>query len=232
MKGKLTIYSGVNDAVLSYVPLSANRILDVGCGTGTFGEALRSQRDREVLGITYSTEEAALAQQKLTAVCCADLNDFDLNPLGKFDCVVMSHVLEHLYRPDEFLAKVKSILKPDGVIVVALPNVVVWRQRLQFLFGRWRYQDWGTLDRTHFRFFDLHSSEELLHESGYEILKRRCDGRFPLIKPFRPILGSMSHRIDRFTSEFHPGLFAMQFLYLANIKKPGATEEETQSRRQ
>jgi SAM-dependent methyltransferase len=174
-----------------------------------------SQREREVFGITYTTEEAALAKRKLTAVYCADLNDFDLNSLGKFDCVVMSHVLEHLYHPDEFLVKVKSILEPGGVIVVALPNVVVWRQRLQFLAGRWRYRDWGVLNRTHFRFFDLHSSAELLRESGYEIIKRRCDGRFPLIKPLRPIFGFLSRRIDRFTSELLPGLFAMQFLYMA-----------------
>jgi 2-polyprenyl-3-methyl-5-hydroxy-6-metoxy-1,4-benzoquinol methylase len=214
-----TIYSGVNNTVLSLVPLSSNRILDVGCGTGTFGEALCRQREREVVGVTYSDEEAALARQRLAAVYCADLNNFDLTPLGKFDCVVMSHVLEHLYRPDEFLLKVKSILKPDGAIVVALPNVVVWWQRFQFLLGRWRYEDFGILDRTHFRFFDLHSSAELLYESGYTILERRCDGRFPLIKPFRSISGSLSARIDRFTSESFPGMIAMQFVYFAKVQK-------------
>ena len=217
MSRPLTIYSGVNDAVLSYVPLSANRILDVGCGTGAFGEALRHQRERLVVGITYSKEEATLAQQTLTNVYCCDLNDFDLSRLGTFDCVVMSHVLEHLYHPDEFLLKVKEILEPGGVIVVALPNVLVWRQRIQFLIGRWRYQDWGTLDRTHFRFFDLKSSAELLRDSGYQILQRRCDGRFPLVKPFRPLIGSWARQIDRLTSELCPGLLAMQFLYLAKI---------------
>jgi 2-polyprenyl-3-methyl-5-hydroxy-6-metoxy-1,4-benzoquinol methylase len=207
----------VNEQVLSFVPLSANRILDVGCGTGTFGEALRKQRERQVVGITYSPEEAALARQRLTAVYCADLNDFDLSPLGMFDCVVMSHVLEHFHRPDEFLVKVKGILMPGGVIVVALPNVLVYYQRLQFLFGRWRYQDWGILDRTHFRFFDLQSSAELLQEAGYEIRKRSCYGRFPLMKPLRPVLGSLASRIDNFTSELFPGLVAMQFVYLAKI---------------
>src|ERR1700722_16688627 len=165
MGRSLTIYSGVNDAVLSYVPISANRILDVGCGTGTFGEVLRNEREREVVGITYSSEEATLAEKRLSAVYCADLNNFDLTALGRFDCVVMSHVLEHLYRPDEFLMQIRNILEPEGVIVVALPNVVVWWQRIQFMLGRWRYTDWGILDRTHFRFFDLYSSAELLRES-------------------------------------------------------------------
>jgi len=218
----LTIYSGVNDAVLSYVPISANRILDVGCGTGTFGEVLRRAREREVVGITYSREEADLAEKRLTAVYCADLNNFDLTTLGRFDCVVMSHVLEHLYRPDEFLKQVRNILEPNGAIVVALPNVVVWWQRVQFLLGRWRYTDWGILDRTHFRFFDLCSSAELLGEAGYEVVMRRCDGRFPLIKPIRPFIGNLANRIDRFMSELVPGMFAMQFLYLAKIAEPSA----------
>jgi SAM-dependent methyltransferase len=226
MGRSLTIYSGINDAVLSYVPVSANRILDVGCGTGAFGEVLRREREREVIGITYSSEEAALAEKRLTAVYCADLNNFDLTALGRFDCVVMSHVLEHLYRPDEFLMQVRNVLEPNGVIVVALPNVVVWWQRMQFLFGRWRYTDWGILDRTHFRFFDLNSSAELLCESGYEIVKRRCDGRFPLIKPLRPVIGELARRIDRFTSELIPGLLAMQFLYLAKIADPSVASPD------
>ncbi len=216
-----TIYPDVNEAALSYVPVSANRILDVGCGTGTLGEALRRQRERKVAGITYCTEEAAFARQRLTTVYCADLNDLDLTPMGTFDCIVMSHVLEHLYHPDEFLIKVKNILEPGGVIVVALPNVVVFSQRLKFVFGRWRYQDWGILDRTHFRFFDLHSSAELLRESGYEILNRRCDGPFPLLKPLRPWIGPIGRSIDRFSSELVPGLFAMQFIYLARARTDG-----------
>jgi len=220
----LTIYSGINAAVLSCVPESANQILDVGCGTGVFGEALRRKRDRQVVGITYSSVEAELAAKRLTAVQCADLNNFDLSSLGLFDCIVMSHILEHLYRPDEFLVRVKDILQPGGVIVVALPNVVVWYQRLEFILGRWQYRDWGTLDRTHFRFFDLYSSVELLRDAGYEILTRRYDGTFPLIKPIRPLIGSLAQRIDGFTSKLVPGLFAKQFIYLAKMSARPETQ--------
>ena len=218
MHRKLTIYNGVNEGVLSFIPSSANRILDVGCGTGCLGECLRKERAREVVGITYSDEEAAIASERLNKVVIANLNEIDLAALGKFDCVVMSHVLEHLYAPDEFLLKVKAILNPDAVIVVALPNVVILRQRVQFMVGRWRYEDSGILDRTHFRFFDLPSSVELLESSGYEILKRRYDGRFPFIKPIRGMIGGWEMGIDRFTSELFPGLFAFQFLYLAKVK--------------
>jgi 2-polyprenyl-3-methyl-5-hydroxy-6-metoxy-1,4-benzoquinol methylase len=195
------------------------RILDVGCGTGVFGERLRRDGQRFVAGITYSAQEAELASGRLSQVYCADLNDFDFGPLGKFDCIILSHILEHLCDPQELLDRLKRALAPESVIVVALPNVVWWKQRLQFLIGRWQYQDWGILDRTHFRFFDKKSSAELLESAGYEILRCKNDGPFPLIKPVRELIGSKAESIDNFTSDLMPGLFAAQFVYLARVKK-------------
>jgi SAM-dependent methyltransferase len=218
MEQSLTIYDGVNEGVLSFVPSSAVRILDVGCGTGLLAERLPRNPERCVVGITYSEEEAKLASTRLSQVICTDLNTFDFCSLGKFDCVILSHILEHLYSPSSTLEQLKCVLGPESVIVVALPNVVWWRQRLQFLMGRWRYQDWGILDRSHFRFFDKQSSEQLLEQAGYEILQRRFDGPFPFIKPVRRLIGPWAKKIDRLTSECVPGLFAFQFLYLARIR--------------
>ncbi len=160
-----------------------------------------------------------MAASRLSQVICAELNDFDFCPLGRFDCVILSHILEHLYSPGTVLERLKCVLGPESVIIVSLPNVVWWQQRLQFLVGRWRYQSWGILDRTHFRFFDRESSEQLLEESGYEILKRRFDGRSPFIKPVRRWIGPWADKIDRLTSESAPGLFAAQFSYLARSRR-------------
>jgi SAM-dependent methyltransferase len=223
MNHALTVYEGANARVLSLVPPSALRILDVGCGTGTLGEQLRRPNDRYVAGITYSEEEAHVASTRLSEVICADLNQFDFLPLGKFDCVILSHILEHLYSPSTVLNRLKSVLEPDAVLIVALPNVVWWKQRLQFVLGRWRYQNSGILDRTHFRFFDRTSSEQLLLEAGYTILERGFDGPFPLIKPIRGALGSWADKVDRFTSRLAPSLLAHQFVYLAKLSK-SATE--------
>lgn len=213
------IYGGLNEAVLSFVPRCAVRILDVGCGSGVFGERLRQERERYVVGITYSAQEAELAAKRLSQVYCADLTDFDFGPLGKVDCVILSHVLEHLYFPAELLERLKSVLGSESVIVVALPNVVYWKQRIRFLIGQWRYQDWGVLDRTHFRFFDKRSSAELLEDAGYEIIRRKNDGPFPLLKPIRKLIGPWAERIDSVTSELMPGLLAAQFVYLARVKR-------------
>jgi 2-polyprenyl-3-methyl-5-hydroxy-6-metoxy-1,4-benzoquinol methylase len=219
MEKARTIYAGVNEKVLEFVPSSAVRILDVGCGSGALGQRLRQLRERHVAGITYSQQEAELASGQLSQVICADLNNYDFSALGKFDCVILSHILEHIYFPGELLERLKCVLGPESTVVVALPNVVWWRQRLQFLIGRWCYQDWGILDRTHFRFFDMQSSEELLENAGYEILRRKPDGKFPFTKPIRKLIGPFADTIDSILSRLVPGLFAFQFVYLARAKK-------------
>ena len=214
-----TVYEAVNEAVLSIVPSSALRILDIGCGSGALGERLRSVGDRHVTGITYSRQEAQLASRRLSRVICEDLNGFDFSPLGQFDCVIASHILEHLHSPHDLLERVKCALGPESLVLVALPNVLFWRQRREFLRGRWQYRDGGILDRTHFRFFDRQSSEELLLESGYEILTRIYDGAFPLTGLIRKYIGSFAKRIDRKASCYAPGLFAFQFVYLARRQR-------------
>jgi SAM-dependent methyltransferase len=218
MEERLTIYEGINTALLALIPPSAVRILDVGCGTGDLGKCLLGDPNRYVVGITYSKEEAAIAGSRLSQVICAELNTFDFSPLGQFDCVILSHVLEHLYSPSLVLERLKCVLGPESVIIVALPNVVFWKQRVQFLMGRWRYRDMGILDRTHFRFFDKKSAEQLLEDSGYEILRKRFDGPFPLIKPVRHLIGRWAERIDRLTSTCAPGLLAFQFAYVARVR--------------
>jgi len=234
LQSKLTTYHAVNEAVFSLVPVSAARILDIGCGSGTLGEKLRQQRERQIVGITYSQEEAELASGRLSQAICADLNSFDFSPLGQFDCVIMSHILEHLYSPETFLQRLKRVLHPQSVIVVALPNVLFWRQRWEFLMGRWRYRDGGIMDRTHFRFFNCQSSEELLESAGYEILTARYDGAFPLTGVVRKVIGPLGKKVDGFMCTRLPGLFAFQFVYLAKMKElfgPCAPEPNRRSPR-
>jgi len=215
LREPLTVYESINETVLSLVPASAVRILDIGCGNGALGAKLREERDREVVGITYSEQEAEMASCCLSQVICANLNDYDFLGLGQFHCIIMSHVLEHVYSPGHLLQRIKKALKPDSVIVVALPNILFWKQRLEFLKGRWRYQDGGIMDRTHFRFFDFQSSRDLLEQTGYKIVYTKLDGAFPLTAPIRKLVGHFANKVDRFAATRRPGLFAWQFVYQA-----------------
>lgn len=40
----------------------------------------------------------------------------------KYDCIWLSHVIEHLLRPDQALQKIKELLKPEGFVLIEVPN--------------------------------------------------------------------------------------------------------------
>jgi 2-polyprenyl-3-methyl-5-hydroxy-6-metoxy-1,4-benzoquinol methylase len=64
---------------------------------------------------------ARFGPDKLTAVC-SYFEDFDTDE--RFDTIVLAHILEHVDRPDEVLAIAKRLVKPDGVIIVDVPNAM------------------------------------------------------------------------------------------------------------
>lgn len=205
------IYGAVNGAIAARVPESARRVLDLGCGNGALGAHLKQRPGREVIGVTFSEEEAREARGRIDEVIVCDLEEFDAASLGEFDCIVCSHVLEHLTRPEELLRRLRGSLTADGVLVVALPNALHWRQRFEFLRGRFEYTDGGLMDRTHYRFYDWRTARSLLRDCGYEEIWGEADGGFPLSR-FMPLVG---RALDRGALRLRPGLFGVQFIMVS-----------------
>lgn len=212
------VYQSVNPAVLQRVPRAARRLLDVGCGGGAFGAAVKAQQRCSVVGLTHSQAEASTAARALDEVRVVDLEHYalpaDTGGQGgqRYDCIVCSHVLEHLAQPQRLLRVLKHELAPGGTLIVALPNALFWRQRMQFVRGRFRYTDGGLMDRTHLRFFDWETAAELVSGAGFMLHERHADGGFPLSRRLGRALGS---RLDDFARRRHPGLFGSQFVISA-----------------
>jgi len=209
------IYEAVNESILQEVPKHSRNILDIGCGTGALGKRIKSCQECYVTGITYSEEEAVLARKSLDCVLVQDLNTLNIEELGVFDCIICSHILEHLPKPDLLLQHLHNNLDAtNGMLLVAIPNVLHWKQRLQFLRGDFQYTDGGIMDRTHLRFYDWKTSLQLLELSGYEVISRSADGYFPL-SFFRKIIGPIALRLDKLAAEISPSLFGVQFIFVA-----------------
>lgn len=92
-------------------------LLDVGAGTGDFLKVAK-EKGWQVHGMEPNKNAAKLALEKGIDLK-ASLNDFE----GKqFDVVTLWHVLEHIPDLEETILKLAALVKPQGTLIIAVPN--------------------------------------------------------------------------------------------------------------
>ncbi|MEX2015519.1 MAG: glycosyltransferase [Candidatus Hydrogenedentales bacterium] len=164
-------YRSARPELMGYIPGHARRVLDVGCGGGELGRALKARGALEVVGIEVVAQAAELARRHLDDVLCMNLETTEL-PFsdGHFDCVVCGDVLEHLVDPAAALRKLARVVRAGGTFVISIPNVRFYQVVHMLAEGRWRYEDAGIMDRTHLRFFTRAELMELVAAAGLAVL--------------------------------------------------------------
>jgi len=210
-----------NGPLLDLLDDDSQSILDVGCGAGDNARLSRRRGSvRQFYGITASNSEYKSAAEVMADCWCADIESSDLGFLrGKhFDALLFSHTLEHLREPARVLSKFTSYLSPGGLVLIAVPNVLEWRQRFEFLRGRFEYQDAGILDASHLRFFTFDSADRyLLRECPNLTIEEKVgDGSVPLWFLRHAILPARAKQwLDKRACSLRPNLFAGQILIKA-----------------
>lgn len=96
------------------------KLLDYGCGTGHFLSAAKSA-GWQVSGFEPNARARAEASTRLEQPVGEEV--LEALPAGSFDAITLWHVLEHVHTLNETLAQLVSLLKPDGVLLIAVPNV-------------------------------------------------------------------------------------------------------------
>ena len=141
---------------------STGRLLDVGTGTGEFMIAAKA-RGWKVSGVEPNVTARNKAQGKGLQLS-ESLESIDN---GGYDVITLWHVLEHLPNLDESIEKLKALIKPNGILVLALPNFRSWDAQH---YGPY----WAGYDvPRHLWHFSKPSVIELFGNSGFELEKIR-----------------------------------------------------------
>jgi cyclopropane fatty-acyl-phospholipid synthase-like methyltransferase len=121
------------------------RVLDIGCGSGSVSYAMAAGSGATVVGIDLSPENVAFARRRfahpnLSFVVGDATRDL---PAGAFDVVVASNVLEHVERRAAFLAKVQARLTPRRWLLRVPMIDRDWRVPLRQELGLYAFSDPG-----------------------------------------------------------------------------------------
>jgi SAM-dependent methyltransferase len=150
------------------------RLLDVGCATGLFLDAVRSLGQWHVQGVELSPDEAAFGREHFgLEIATGSFSHFAARP-GTFDVITMWDVLEHLHDPVFALEKASHLLRPQGILVLRVPHLESIEARC---FGRY----WAGLDAPrHLFVFPRRVLEHMLQKVGLAVVDRQCWGGYHL----------------------------------------------------
>ena len=170
--------------VAALVPQAACTILDLGCGAGGLGWWLK-QRRAEVHVTGVDGHGPGPPDGRLDRWYRADLEVVEIvdQPwwaAAAYDCIVLADVLEHLRCPDALLKQIRPLLRPEGCLVLSIPNGLLNVAVLYDLLigGDFPYYRAGRdpfvgppsnlRAYDHLRWFTPKSIQRLLRECGYQ----------------------------------------------------------------
>jgi 2-polyprenyl-3-methyl-5-hydroxy-6-metoxy-1,4-benzoquinol methylase len=104
-------------------PDAGVRILDIGCAQATLALKL-AEKGFSVTAMDIRQEFLDYARAKHThgAIEFVAGNFMDVTPNGTYDAIFANQIIEHLVYPRAFLARIGSLMKPDGIAVISTPN--------------------------------------------------------------------------------------------------------------
>ncbi|MFY0604914.1 MAG: class I SAM-dependent methyltransferase [Flavobacteriaceae bacterium] len=154
-------------------------VLDYGSGDGPYKVMLKNYFDEYVAADYQVTNTHHSVRPDIFIDDNQHVNVED----GTYSCVVVSEVLEHLYKPHEALREIKRVLKPNGYVIGTVP-FFMWEHEKPYDFHRYTY-------------FGL---KRMFEDNGFEIIKLDYVGDIAgvftycfsklfgvFIKPFRKI---------------------------------------------
>ena len=106
--------------IKKYTGLQRGTLLDVGCGTGSFLQAMQLL-GWNVTGLEPDADARELAKQLYELKVLPSHEIFNL-PHQSYNAITMWHVLEHVHQLHEYVEQIKNLLTTNGKLFIAVPN--------------------------------------------------------------------------------------------------------------
>lgn len=211
------------DHLLTYVPRSAQRVLDCTGEWGARGHRIKAHGAREVVGLVDGTAGEPGPDEGYDHVVQGPL-DFAALPSGQpFDCVVCCGALERLRNPEAFLPTLLTRLVPGGLFLAVVPNMQYHKIVCALAEGTWVYGERGVWDRKNLRFYTAHELHWLMNNAEItqcKLLSLVADDATAFPRDEHGIIRAGRLRIGPMDAATHPAWLTEYYLLLA--VKPGA----------
>jgi len=141
------------------------RVLEVGVGRGNLLVSLQDA-GYQVDGLDLSDAVWDAVQSRYgVPVRCSTLEAYaEATPRSTYNAVIMCHVLEHIEALSPALRAVKGLLKEDGILYLAVPNVAAWNAYLP---------GWSSYEPYHLHYFCPKSLRRILESASFDVLYER-----------------------------------------------------------
>ncbi len=140
-------------------------ILEFGPASGRLTKYLKEEMNCEVYIVELDEQAGKMAAQYAKDYVIGNIEDYEWTVRFKgvsFDYILFADVLEHLFSGEKVLECAKQMLKPEGYIIMSLPNIAHNSIIIDLLDNKFEYKDTGLLDNTHVRFFTYDNIENML----------------------------------------------------------------------
>jgi 2-polyprenyl-3-methyl-5-hydroxy-6-metoxy-1,4-benzoquinol methylase len=139
------------------------KLLDIGCGTGDFLKVAKENK-WHITGIEPNPKARLIANKK-TANSVFSINQLLKFEAHSFDVITLWHVLEHLPKLESHISVFESLLKPNGYLVIAVPNYKSFD-------AKYYKKYWAAFDvPRHLWHFSQNTISKLVEEKGMEVIK-------------------------------------------------------------
>ena len=150
--------------------LQPKTLLEVGAGFGTFcEEVIKTKFFSRVIAIEPTPDLAETCRKRGIEVIEKPVEEVKLKNIRP-DVVASFEVIEHLFRPQDFIKSCAALLPKGGIIVLTCPNVKGFDMEVLGKFS-------GSFDNEHLNYFHPKSLAVLLKKLGFEVIDISTPGK-------------------------------------------------------